>query len=202
MGERLRRLHALARAHAGVAVLAMLFLWPPIHMGLARQYHFSTWRYGGFGMYAAPDAGDREVHILVSSCPAIEAAGEPTSTSHDRHLGFYHRIGVRGVTPLFLPRLDEAEKLALAAVVKNIRSLARPADFERLADWVDARLFEGRPPALIGVFLSDPHLDRHATLAYSDLWGFVREGGQWTTLGTLRARAAVEAMQRRAEACP
>jgi hypothetical protein len=34
--------------------LALLLLWPPLHLALSRAGHFSAWRFGGWGMYATP----------------------------------------------------------------------------------------------------------------------------------------------------
>jgi len=34
--------------------LALLLLWPPLHLALSRAGYFSAWRFGGWGMYATP----------------------------------------------------------------------------------------------------------------------------------------------------
>jgi hypothetical protein len=34
--------------------LALLLLWPPLHLVLSSAGYFSAWRFGGWGMYATP----------------------------------------------------------------------------------------------------------------------------------------------------
>src|SRR5690606_25847571 len=36
-------------------IVTCLLLWPPVHMGLSHTLGFSPWRFGGWGMYAAPN---------------------------------------------------------------------------------------------------------------------------------------------------
>ena len=47
-------------------LLVLLLIWPPVHMLLAPRLNFSSWRYGGWGMYATPDPR-HAVELLVIS---------------------------------------------------------------------------------------------------------------------------------------
>lgn len=186
----------------GVVLLALLVGWPPVHMVLAHWSRFSPWRYGGFGMYSAPDASDREVHVLLSWCePSASPLGVAKSAG-GRSLGFYYRVARGTLTPLSLPSLDPDEERALAVVVKQIRSLSRPGDFERLGNWVDARFGRDQAPVWIAILVTEPHLDPRMSVAYSEAFGFVREGGVWSRLGHMRASAAMRAATERGVACP
>lgn len=193
----MRRLRALS----GWVILALFLGWPPIHMLLVRRYHFSTWRYGGFGMYAAPDASDREVHVFLSSCGRTFASQSPAKEASDRTLGFYYRVEHGRSTPLAPPRLDREEARALARLLKDLRSLARPIDFERLAGWIDKRMSSGHAPASLGILVTEPHIDPSAPIAYAEAFGFVRERGQWSPVTRARGTEAVVAMVTRAGTC-
>ena len=37
-----------------LAFISALLVWPPIHMGLSIHHGFSSWKFAGWGMYAAP----------------------------------------------------------------------------------------------------------------------------------------------------
>jgi hypothetical protein len=185
-----------------VVILVLLVAWPPVHMGLAHRRGFSPWRYGGLGMYSAPDGQDREVHVLLSLCEPSTASPWPIRPSGSRSLGFYHRVGAGALLPLPLPPLDQGEERALAAVVKELRSLARPGDFQRLAAWVDARFGRDRSIAGMAILVTLPRVDPAMSVAYSETFGFVRQGGEWSPLGRMRAGAAVQAFVENAVACP
>jgi hypothetical protein len=190
------------RAQVGWVILAFLVAWPPIHMWLARQYRFSTWRYGGWGMYATPEASNREVHVFLSSCAWKGSKAELLTTTGEKRNGFFLYLvhGTR-IDLVSFPDLDADEQRALARRVKDVRSLARPGDFEHLAQWIDARF----PPALpgsLGIMVAEPHVDIQASRTYADAFGFVRERGRWSPVAPLRGPAALSAMIARLGACP
>ena len=90
-----------ARPGLARALLALLLIWPPVHMLLAHQLQFSPWRFGGWGMYATPDPRTA-VELLVISrhegqagagclrpvCAARFEAGELVALDHAIPLPF------------------------------------------------------------------------------------------------------------------
>jgi hypothetical protein len=189
------------RARLPYCILALLFAWPPIHMGLSRHYRFSTWRYAGMGMYAAPDGAERDVYVFLPACARPDV---PTfALTPDRKLGFYYLTNGPRLDLLALPELKTDEHRALASLIKTIKSLNRPSDFDRLARWADERFFPGRAPATsIGILLTEPHVDMAAGTAHAEAFGFVREQGRWTKVDPMRGPAALSAMASHVGACP
>jgi len=67
------------------AALAVLTLWPPVHMMLVKHYQMSPWKLAGWGMYAEPrfgtlgmevytrDDGSDRFEQLVAPAPALRA---------------------------------------------------------------------------------------------------------------------------------
>jgi hypothetical protein len=70
-----------------VAGLALLTLWPVVHVGLCARYDVSPWKLAGWGMYATPrprtigmevhgrTAGDAAFVQLNGPSPALQAEG-------------------------------------------------------------------------------------------------------------------------------
>jgi hypothetical protein len=181
--------------------LLVVLGWPPLHAVLAREHHFSTWRYGGLGMYAAPDGADREVHVFMGSCGRPRAEPTLEDGDLDGKLGFYYVVEDARLDTFWLPELDSNEQRALALRIKDVRSLSRPGDFERLAAWIDARL-SPTPEGSLSILVTQPRLDVRASVAYADVFGFVRERGRWSSVGPLRGPAALSAMIARVGTCP
>lgn len=50
------------------AVVMLLVAWPPIHMVLIPALGISTWRFGGWGMYATPVPRRSHVAVIGRSC--------------------------------------------------------------------------------------------------------------------------------------
>jgi hypothetical protein len=189
------------RALLPYCILPLVFVWPPIHMQLARYYRFSTWRYAGMGMYAAPDGADRDVYVFLPACarPNVSAG----TLTPDRKLGFYYLADGPRLDLLTLPALTADDHRELASRIKAVKSLNRPGDFDRLARWVDERFFPGRAPATsIGILSVEPHVDMTAGTAHAEAFGFVREQGRWTKLPPMRGPVALSAMTSRVGACP
>lgn len=170
-------------------------------MFLARRYHFSTWRYGGWGMYAAPDGSDRDVYVFVSSCGPSGAPLSPEAAIGDRTTGYFYLVHDARLDLLSLPGLDAAQKRELSRRIRDVRSLARPDDFRRLAQWIDAHeaLTSSGP---LGILIAEPHIDMRGGRAYADVFGAVREGGRWSAVEPTRAEAAMDVILARIGACP
>lgn len=152
-------------------------------------------------MYAAPDGADREVHVFLASCGHPRAEPTPEDGDHDGRLGFYYLVENARLDTFRLPELDPTEQHALALRLKDVRSLSRRGDFERLAAWIDARVSPA-PKGSLGILVTQPRLDVRASVAYADVFGFVREHDRWSSVGPLRGPAALSAMIERVGACP
>lgn len=50
------------------AVMVLLLAWPPIHAVLMPALGISTWRFGGWGMYATPVPRRSHVAVIGRSC--------------------------------------------------------------------------------------------------------------------------------------
>jgi hypothetical protein len=121
----------------------------------------------------------------------------------DRKLGFYYLVNGSRLDLLALPELKTDDRRALASLVKAVKSLNRPSDIDRLAQWADERFFPGRAPATsIGILVTEPHVDMAAGTAHAEAFGFVREQGRWTKVAPMRGPAALSAMASRVGACP
>lgn len=195
-GERVRKI----RLYAGWVILAFLLAWPPLHMALARRYHFSTWRYGGWGMYATPDGSDRDVYVFLSSCARGTAATAPWATGNGA-TGFFYLVRGARIDLISVPSLDSTQKRDLARRIKDIRSLTRPEDFRRLARWIDDHE-ELASAGALGIVVAEPHIDVGRGRVYADVFGAVRDGGLWSRIEPTTAEAVLPAMLARMRACP
>jgi hypothetical protein len=65
--------------------LAILLVWPLLHIGLSRAGHFSPWRFGGWGMYATPypSPSQKPVHLVLRFEGDAEPAREPLRVWHE-----------------------------------------------------------------------------------------------------------------------
>lgn len=199
VGDAVRRIHK----YAGKVFLAFLAVWPPIHIVLARQYHFSTWRYGGLGMYATPDGRDRDVYVFIPLCSEKQTVSAEGRELDGRRLGFYYGVRNGRADLLPWPDIQSDEQHDLAEVVRDIRSLARPSDFDRLGRWVDARFaVENSREVNLAILVSMPHIDLKKKVAYAETFGFVRERDHWVPLPVMSAERALDDVVRRLGACP
>lgn len=189
--------------YASRVILAFIAVWPPIHIVLARHYHFSTWRYGGLGMYATPDGHDRDVYVFMPLCSEKRAMSAARSELDGRRLGFYYGVRHGRADLLASPDMQSNEQRDLAQIVRDIRSLARPSDFERLGRWVDARFAaENSRDGNLAILVSMPHIDTKKKVAYAETFGFVRERDHWVPLPVMPAERALDDVVRRLGACP
>jgi hypothetical protein len=156
-------------------ILILLVAWPPMHILLAHQYHFSTWRYGGLGMYATPPSGDRDVYVFIQDCQAGNA----------RQLDLFS--------------FSSEETHVLSSLLDDVRSLSREADFDRLGHWVDAQRDSA---SSLGILVTEPHIDTKANAAYAEAFGFIRERGRWSPIARRRGPAALGEIMARLEVCP
>jgi hypothetical protein len=152
-------------------------------------------------MYAAPDGADREVHVFMSSCGHARAEPMSEDREADGKLGFYYVVESARLDTFHLPSLEPSERRALTLRIKDVRSLSRRGDFERLAAWIDTHISPA-PQGSLGILVIQPRLDVRASMAYADVFGFVREHGRWSSVGPLRGPAALSAMVTRVGTCP
>ena len=198
-GDAVRR----TQKYAGKVFLAFLAVWPPVHIALARHYHFSTWRYGGLGMYATPDGRDRDVYVFIPLCSEKQTVSAAGQELDGRRLGFYYGVRNSRADLLPWPDIQSDEQYDLAEVIRDIRSLARPSDFERLERWADARFaVENSHEANLAILVSMPHIDTKKKMVYAETFGFVREHDHWAPLPVMPPERALDDVVRRLGACP
>jgi len=154
-------------------------------------------------MYATPDGRDRGVYVFIPLCsekhPVSAAGREPDG----RRLGFYYGVRNGRADLLPWPDIQSDEQHDLAEVIRDIRSLARPSDFERLGRWVDTRFtVEKSREANLAILVSMPHIDTKKKVAYAETFGFVRERDHWVPLPVMPAERALDDVVRRLGACP
>jgi hypothetical protein len=97
----------MTRLRLAYALLGIMLAWPPLHMVLARQLRFSSWRFGGWGMYATPDPRAVVDFVFLS-----DHGGPATSTLR---------------RPLGVGRLERGEVLPIDYLPPLPASLVRPA---------------------------------------------------------------------------
>jgi hypothetical protein len=187
---------------AAWSILALLVAWPPVHIHLARKYHFSTWRYGGLGMYATPSSGNRDVYVFVQDCQADRGSEPAQGLASRSRARLFYRVRAGQLDPLSFPELTREESRALSRLLHDVRALSRAADFERLGRWVDARIATaGAAPPSLAILVTDPHIDTNAGWVYAEALGFVRERGRWSPLAPQRGPAALSEIMTRLEIC-
>ncbi len=127
----------------------VLLLWPLVHLGLVRQLGFSSWRLGGWGMYATPNAGTRDVVIVLRECDA-EALPAASHAVGPRVLV----IGQRGGRLRGLAHFDaEGHQLA-----RRLAALRQDAQYRDFARWL--RATHGLEPAApLAVAIVDGRID-------------------------------------------
>ncbi len=57
------------RIRVALGLALALTLWPPIHVGLVFAYGISSWKLGGWGMYATPRPTNIGLEVLVGPRP-------------------------------------------------------------------------------------------------------------------------------------
>jgi hypothetical protein len=136
--------------------LALLLLWPPVHLALSRAGYFSPWRFGGWGMYATPypTPAQHPIAVLLDlrEPPArreplrrvqIIDAGADVTDWLDRFAGLsFHARGGQ------LARLDLGAGSAsvLAETCQAVRQLERASHLLELGRFVEARLAQQATP--------------------------------------------------------
>ncbi len=105
---------ARGRAIAVYAGLALLTIWPAVHLGLVRRYELSAWKLAGWGMYAEPRFGmlGMEVYGRGDAGAALEQLTAPSAEVAEAATVFLERHR-------WLRRL--AQPNALVAAVRRAR---------------------------------------------------------------------------------
>src|SRR5690242_14796545 len=135
--------------------LALLLLWPPLHLALSRAGYFSAWRFGGWGMYATPypTPAQHPIAVLLDlrEQPAVREplrrvqildAGADRTDWLDRFAGL--RLYALGGE---LSRLDLGAGSAsvLAETCQAVRQLDRERRLLELGRLVETRLAQLAP---------------------------------------------------------
>lgn len=136
--------------------LALLLLWPPLHLALSRAGYFSAWRFGGWGMYATPypTPAQHPIAVLLDlrEPPAPRAplrrvqiidAGADVTDWLDRFAGLsFYALGEE------LGHLDLGAGSAslLAKTCQAVRQLDRERHLLELGRFVEARLAQQATP--------------------------------------------------------
>lgn len=137
--------------------LALLLLWPPLHLALSRAGSFSAWRFGGWGMYATPypTPAQHPIAVLLDLRDppagrepprrlAIDAGGSDVTEWLDQVVGLsFYALGGQ------LARLDlgAGSASALAEKCQAVRQLDRERQLLELGRLVEARLAQLATPA-------------------------------------------------------
>ncbi len=154
-------------------------------------------------MYATPDGHDRDVYVFMPLCSENRAVSSKGRELDGRRLGFYYGVRHGRADLLPSPEIQSNEQRDLAEIVRDIRSLARPSDFERLGRWVDARFgIDNSREAKLAILVSMPHIDTKRKVAYAETFGFVRDRDHWVLLPVMSAERALDDVVRRLGACP
>lgn len=154
-------------------IVAALFIWPATHMALSKKYGFSSWRLGGFGMYATPHPDHPFTGILVILDRT--EGGEPSWDSFRRvpillggsersdFFQYYSSLEIWLSPPsASLPEalsLGSVEELRrLRSLAKSIRHIRRTEDVRGLAEILDRR-FSDSPNNSLFIILWTRRLD-------------------------------------------
>ena len=149
--------------------LALLLLWPPLHLALSRAGYFSAWRFGGWGMYATPypTPAQHPIAVLLDlrEQPApreplrrvqiVEAGADRTEwLGRFAGLSFYALGGE-------LSRLDLGTGSAsvLAETCQAVRQLDRERHLLELGRLVETRLVQLAPRHQLYLSLGTRHAD-------------------------------------------
>lgn len=137
--------------------VAALIIWPLVHLASSRAGQFSSWRFGGWGMYASPypSARQRPVHVVLSFGGEGGATREPLRVRHQGHditellaglhgLSLYAAGGKRSEITLQSP--DAPARLAERLIA--LRQLNVKAELVKLAGLIEDIV----PPARVGTY--------------------------------------------------
>jgi len=182
-------------AFLSAAIGAKLVLWPPIHMSLSQAFRFSSWRFGGWGMYATPHP-EFLSRVQVVVAPAADSPDtspdRPGTSDSDTESIALREFGLL----LDVVRREEIEPIAVSlgrsavmearALTRRVRALRESDAMSRLAS-LGCRLAtdEDRCAAAF-VFVLDPRLDLEARLAFTQVDAYCVRDGAATPVGRFR----------------
>ncbi len=136
-------------------IVALLMLWPPVHAFLTPALGVSTWRFGGWGMYATPAPRRSHVVVVGRDC----AFTPPLIDRPDGARGIV--LGSGSFRTGALPMDDAGHDLA-----RDVSALRREADVLALDDRVRA-LHRISPSAPLAFAILEPRIRGDVAFAHA-----------------------------------
>lgn len=136
---------------------AALLVWPMVHLGLSHAGYFSSWRFGGWGMYASPYPSPRQkpVHVVLRFDPDARLTRKPLRIWHEGRDITELLAGLHGLSlyaagsELSGVTLRWPDALArLAESLRALRQLDTKAELMHLAELIDDLV----PAAEVGTY--------------------------------------------------
>jgi hypothetical protein len=168
-----------------LSILAVLTVWPLLHMAISRVTGFAPSRLGGWGMYAAQDEALTGVEIFVLAPGAELPAGVLGKDSPHRPDGlvFPFEVHLTVVTPTEMRALDgsgiEPEQLdALWDYIQRVRAFPGKGSAARLAAYLRSLSVSEQGTGAVLIILATPGIDMSAGHGRVALRAFVVADGE------------------------
>jgi len=169
-------------------LIAGLIAWPPLHMGLASYFGFSSWKYFGWGMYATPYSPKNQIVqvYLLPQAPLENLTAKSESLLYPARLqmtfGVFQWRGDR-----FAPLVTTPLARHQSREVQRLKILRSPRDVARLARKIarDQRLSTERSRMI--VFVIQPRIHPLRRTTYAEVDAFRYEHDRAEKLGTYRS---------------
>jgi hypothetical protein len=123
-----------------VAVLVALLVWPMAHMVLCKKYGFSSWRYGGFGMFATPQRSlFSSIKVYLRDQPVsatndeLAKSKQPAQISLGKYALEVYRIGENSGENAFLWTSDRRELETFLELTVGVLNHRRKREIVRFA---------------------------------------------------------------------
>lgn len=184
-----------ARSFASAAIGLVLVLWPPVHMTLGGRLGFSSWRYGGWGMYATPHPeflSRVQVVVVPSPDEAVSpvAATVPRADSDSmalREFGLLLDV-LRddGIAPLDASLEGDANVMEARWLTRRVRGLGDRDAMRSLAGLGCQLASKGEGCAASLVFVEEPRLDLRARLTSAQVDAYCVQRGDVRHVGRFR----------------
>jgi len=144
------------KRHLAHLLLALVVVWPALHIALSQSYGFSPWRFGGWGMYATPErrlpfvgltaivvpvgdeSFDRLRRVLMVDARSTELTGQVLARHGVVVLG--HGLGEDGAAVQYPHPILLAEQ---GKLVREVYTFSDRASLRELASFLDAVLVGG-----------------------------------------------------------
>ena len=170
------------RIKMALGVMAVLMLWPIVHMVLSLRFDLNSWKYAGWGMYASTQPSEIALKVFL-----VEEEGWPLP-SIGPLLGATYVVAVRDgeTTPVDLKSLIGTPDLRrLGKLGQWIRTTRENRHITELTDFLDdfaARQVSGTYPNRL-VLLSEFRLDLIARQTYVVTSIYLNRGGKTRKVG-------------------